>query len=239
MATQGENSPVRLPQRSLLADGVYDIIRENLISGVIVPGSRLNLDSLSREMHVSNTPVRQALARLESEGLVTKEAYRGFTASQLLDSRAIAQLYEYRLILEPPTAARAAQLGSGSKARTLEDLCDRTEIDRLFEGSELEEMAKRDTDFHCTIADLCDNSVISENVRHTLTRMNYYSAYKKNGAWSRTWEEHRRIAKAISEGDAQTAAKNMRAHLKSAYERSTRATARKSSDDETADELLA
>ena len=70
-----EDALGRQPQRTVLADDVYEIIRESLISQRIAPGSRLNLDELARKLHVSNTPVRQALARLESDCLVTKEPY--------------------------------------------------------------------------------------------------------------------------------------------------------------------
>lgn len=219
MASDTDRSVLRMPERSLLADDVYEIIREGLINGTIEPGSRLNLDSLAREMHVSNTPVRQALARLESEGLVTKEPYRGFAASQLLDSRTIAELYEFRMILEPPTAARAALRAAESKASTLEELCEKKRLDGLFAAGEIEEMAQLDKEFHTKIADLAGNSVISESVRNTLARMSLYSGYKHPGAWSTTWEEHRAIMAAIREGNAHDAAEMMRVHLKTAYER--------------------
>lgn len=233
MGSDLEPSLLRLPERSLLADDVYTIIRESLISGAITPGSRLNLDNLAREMHVSNTPVRQALARLESEGLVTREPYRGFAASQLLDSRTIAELYEYRLILEPPTAARAARSSSGEMIETLEALCDKPSIDALFHAGELDEMAQRDTDFHGTIAELAGNRVISENVRNTLARMSLYSGYKHPGAWSSTWEEHRTIAQAIRTGDPHAAGEMMRLHLKTAYERISSTTARLTAESDT------
>ncbi len=233
MASDAENTLLRLPERSLLADDVYDIIRESLISGAITPGSRLNLDNLAREMHVSNTPVRQALARLESEGLVTREPYRGFAASQLLDSRTIAELYEYRLILEPPTAARAARMASEATAATLDALCEKTSIDHLFDAGLMDEMAQRDTEFHSMIADIAGNSVISENVRNTQARMSLYSGYKIPEAWRSTWEEHRMISKAIRDGDPQEAAEKMRSHLKIAFERMSQATTRLASDSHT------
>ena len=59
-----ETGPIelRLPPRSLLADDVYETLRDNLRAGRIPAGTRLNLDQLARDLHVSNTPVRQALA---------------------------------------------------------------------------------------------------------------------------------------------------------------------------------
>lgn len=212
----GEGSALRRPQRNVLADDVYEILRDGLISRRIEPGSRLNLDLLARELHVSNTPVRQALARLESEGLVTKEAYRGFAASRLLDSRTIVELYEYRLMVEPPTAARAAQRRSEEGAVELETLCDADIVTRLLDAPVAEsELPQRDVDFHLCIAREATNRVIVDNLDQTLTRMRTYSGYGQTGAPEEAWEEHRAIAEAIRARDPDAAAQAMRAHLSS------------------------
>lgn len=211
---------LRRAQRSVLADDVYDILRDGLVTQRIAPGSRLNLDQLARELHVSNTPVRQALARLESEGLVEKEPFRGFAASRLLDSRTIAELYGYRLLIEPPTAARAARCRSAAQAAALEDLCDPDTIARLVaDESAAGQLAQKDVDFHCDIARQAGNTVVVENLSQTLTRMTLYSLYGRHGAAAEAWQEHRAITTAISAGDPEGAATAMRAHLKGGLER--------------------
>src|SRR3954453_21778562 len=142
----------RQPQRTVLADDVYEIIRDSLISQRIAPGARLNLDELARKLHVSNTPVRQALARLESDGFVTKEPYRGFAASRLLDSRTIIELYEYRLLIEPATAARAARKRTELQAIDLERTCAEETISGVIaDPVREEELPQLDVDFHCTV----------------------------------------------------------------------------------------
>src|SRR4051812_5975759 len=73
------------PVRSVLADRVYELIKVKLMDNVVEPGARLSIDALSREMDVSATPIREALARLESDGLVVKRAHRGYTAAPRLD----------------------------------------------------------------------------------------------------------------------------------------------------------
>jgi DNA-binding GntR family transcriptional regulator len=211
---RGATSALRQPRRNVLADDVYDILRDGLISRRIEPGSRLNLDLLARELHVSNTPVRQALARLESEGLVTKEAYRGFAASRLLDSRTIVELYEYRLMVEPPTAARAAQRRSDEGAADLEEMCDPKTVKKLLKAPPADsELPQRDVDFHLCIARQATNSVVVENLDQTLTRMVLYSGYGQSGAPAEAWEEHVLIARAIRAADPDAAALAMRQHL--------------------------
>lgn len=210
----GTMSALRQPRRNVLADDVYDILRDGLMSRRIEPGSRLNLDSLARELHVSNTPVRQALARLESEGLVTKEAYRGFAASRLLDSRTIVELYEYRLMVEPPTAARAAQRRTDEGAADLEEMCDPRVVKKLLKAPPAEsELPQLDVDFHLCIARQATNGVVVENLDQTLTRMMLYSGYGQSGAPAEAWEEHLLITEAIRAADPDAAAQAMRHHL--------------------------
>ena len=221
MAPPDAEHSAQLPQvrRNVLADDVYDILRESLTSQRIVPGARLNLDQLARELHVSNTPVRQALARLESEGLVTKEPYRGFAASRLLDSRTIVELYEYRLLIEPPTAARAARGRPDAGADELEALCDPATIDRLVESDPDQQLPQLDVDFHLSIAQLATNAVVVDNLTATLTRMRLYSVYGQSGAAAQAWDEHRAICQAIRDRDQEAAATAMRFHLSNGLDR--------------------
>jgi DNA-binding GntR family transcriptional regulator len=198
----------------VLADDVYQILKESLVSRRIEPGARLNLDQLARGLHVSNTPVRQALARLESDGLVTKEPYRGFAASPLLDSRAIAELYDYRMLIEPPTAARAARRRQEAGLAALESLCDVGEVQRLLADSTAQDtIGKRDIEFHCGIAREAGNGVVVENLAITLTRMMLYTIYHRHGAGEQAWQEHRAITAAIRAADPDAAAAAMNVHL--------------------------
>jgi DNA-binding GntR family transcriptional regulator len=215
-ATQVGLSP---PTRSVLADDVYRILRKSLISGRIAPGARLNLDLLAREMHVSNTPVRQALALLESEGLVGREPFRGYSVSRLLDSRTIADLYDYRLLVEPPTAARAAQQPQHDGLSNLFELCDPHEIDALLASGAVSELGQRDIAFHVGIAQIAGNSVVVDNLAITLTKMLLYTVYDRHGAGELAWEEHRSIIDALATGDSRRAADAMRKHLASGFER--------------------
>ncbi|MDH2393805.1 GntR family transcriptional regulator [Streptomyces sp. HNM0663] len=204
----------------MLADDVYDIIRDGLMSHRIPPGSRLNLDQLARELHVSNTPVRQALARLESEGLVEKTPYRGFAASTLLDSKTITELYGYRLLIEPPTAARAARCRTDAEIAELESLCNSDAITQLVtDDSTPDKLPQLDVDFHCSIAKQAGNSVVVENLSLTLTRMCLYSLYGRRGVAERAWEEHRAIVSAIRAGDPDAAARAMHVHLAAGLDR--------------------
>lgn len=88
-----------------LADRVYNQLRDNIGSHQIRPGERLQEVSLAAQLGVSRTPVREALARLESEGMIVVEG-RGFVVPELTDAD-IEEIYQLRFLLEP-AAARIA-----------------------------------------------------------------------------------------------------------------------------------
>jgi hypothetical protein len=95
-----------------LSDRVYEVLKGQLMDRVLAPGEKINIDLLCRELEVSQTPIREALARLESDGLVTKRALAGYTVAPLLDAEGYDDLFEMRFILEPVAAARAATPGN-------------------------------------------------------------------------------------------------------------------------------
>ncbi|MFF3788152.1 GntR family transcriptional regulator [Streptomyces sp. NPDC001933] len=65
---------------------------------VIQPGARLGIESLSRTLRVSASPVREALARLEVDGLVVKRSLAGYRATELLTGGGVEELFEMRLL---------------------------------------------------------------------------------------------------------------------------------------------
>src|SRR5256885_2577031 len=105
----GRRAGPRLPQRQVLADDVYEPVKALVMDHVIAPGARVSIDGLARQLGVSQTPIREALARLESDGLVTKEPLRGYSATPLLTRSEVDDLFQFRLLVEPWAAARAAE----------------------------------------------------------------------------------------------------------------------------------
>lgn len=92
-------------------DEVYANLVELLLGADVEPGERLRIDALARAWRVSQTPVREALARAEASGLVTREPLRGYRVAPLLSADEFAHLMEARLLIEPYCAARVCELG--------------------------------------------------------------------------------------------------------------------------------
>ncbi|MFI5534060.1 GntR family transcriptional regulator [Kitasatospora sp. NPDC051853] len=210
MADRTAGPPTRrpVPPQSVLAAYVYGTLRADLLDGRIAPGERLNLDGLARRLHVSNTPVRQALAALTAEGLTDRLPNRGYRASPLLDARSIEELYEYRLLVEPPTAAAAALRPGPHRAGELPAL-----VDPAGAGAD---PARRDVAFHLAVARGAGNRVTAAALAQVLGRSCEYQLYAAPEALTRTAQEHLLIARAVVAGEPETARAAMRAHLTSA-----------------------
>ncbi|MDQ7976238.1 GntR family transcriptional regulator [Paraburkholderia sp. SARCC-3016] len=98
-----------------LSGELAERIRQDLLDGVLVPGSRINEVSLSRELAVSRTPLRSALQMLAGEGLLTYTPNRGFTVRAFPLSE-IVDAYEMRALAEGLAARLAAERGLSADA---------------------------------------------------------------------------------------------------------------------------
>ena len=107
-----------LPDRG---QGAYARIRAAIRTGALVPGLRLTETDLAARFGVSRTPIRHAVARLESEGLLTREPRRGLAVTRP-DHAQIIELYVMREILEGAAAHLAAQHATDTEIEAMEEL---------------------------------------------------------------------------------------------------------------------
>jgi DNA-binding GntR family transcriptional regulator len=92
-----------------LSDQLVDVMRQRILTGAAAADEPIRQDALASELGVSKIPLREALTRLEQEGLVRSHANRGYFVRGL-DAAEAEEVYSLRLMLEPDTAARAAAL---------------------------------------------------------------------------------------------------------------------------------
>src|SRR4026209_1976464 len=88
----------RLAQRPPLPGTVYEIVTDLLMTTAFDPGARLNIEELARTLGVSPTPVREALARVEADGLIVKHPGRSYTVAPLMGIEQMRELIELRLL---------------------------------------------------------------------------------------------------------------------------------------------
>lgn len=104
-----------------LGEEAYGRIRGAIRDGSLAPGERLTETDLASRFGVSRTPVRQAIARLEAEGLLTREPRRGLTVTRP-DHQQIVELYVMREVLEGAAARLAAQHASGTEIAAMAEI---------------------------------------------------------------------------------------------------------------------
>lgn len=92
--------PIDESDRLVLSDRVYDAVIDLLISGRVEPGQALRIEHLANLLQVSPTPVREALAKIEATGLVTRVAQKGYRVAPLLAEAQMSELVDARELLE-------------------------------------------------------------------------------------------------------------------------------------------
>ncbi|MEV7038973.1 GntR family transcriptional regulator [Amycolatopsis sp. NPDC051061] len=203
-----------LPGRQVLADGVYEQIRALIMNDGIEPGARVNIDEIARELGVSGTPVREALARLESEELVSRLPLRGYRVTELLNRKEVDDMYALRLLLEPPSAARAASAMSDSHVALLEAelaTCPSAPIEDAY--SDYKALTAHDARLHELILHLAGNVAVEQAFARTHCHLHFFRLNYNQPFGEQTISEHRVIVDALTAGNAAAARKAMTDHL--------------------------
>ena len=209
-----------LPTRLMLTGEVYENIKSQLMDQRIQPGVRINIDKLARQLQVSQTPIREALARLEAEGLVTKEPLRGYSSAPLLDSSSFQQLYEMRLLLEPIAARKAAPSISENDLLILERQVLTMQEVRIGQTyKEYQQFTAADATFHDLVARASGNIFLQEALERLHAHLHLYRLYFHTGVTTETISEHQEILHAFQQHNAEAAAVLMARHLQQAQHR--------------------
>lgn len=212
-----------------LPDHVYDVLLDLLMTGELPPNAPLSIDTVSRELNVSQTPVREALARLEHTGLVERFARKGYRVSSPLSHEGMVELLDARMILETSALSRAMvlyeELLPGLEAAQIEHVA---AADRLAKGGDELDPAlvrtyfTKDWQFHQAILDRCNNRYIGMAVNglaYGLHRMRQTLGTGHSDA-QQAVAEHRTIIDAVATGDRDKAVAALEKHLLSVKERS-------------------
>jgi len=213
----------RLP----LADKMYGVLLEEFLDGTRVAGDDLNIATLSRELDVSQTPLREALARLEHTGLVRREALKGYRVAPLPTDDEVRQLHEARLVLEPAMTVAAGHRASGDFLHDLQ-----RSVDVLVLASETRhdrrtarEWWNADETFHTLIARRSGNVFLADAYAALGGQLQRVRVAAAAGASAldphHSAREHQEIVDALVDTDAERAGALMRAHLEQVRERST------------------
>lgn len=203
------------PSETGAAGDAYQLIYGLLISGEIEPGARIAVDQLVRRLGVSQTPLRQALVTLESEGLVTKTHLVGYRAGELLTRKEFDDLFAVRMLLEPQAAAWAAEHRSEEDILALKALQDEMTTQAAQTGAvPYAQFAQRDGQLHNLIAGVSGNESLRDSVTRLHPHLHLFRLQYNTTVATDALDEHAEIVDAIAAGDGKAARAAMKNHLK-------------------------
>ena len=208
-------------RRISVVDSVYERIYERLMSLAIPPGARIPIDVLARELGVSQTPVREALSRLEREHLVQKAHLIGYSAAPQFNRKQFEDLFDFRLLVEPEGARLAAVNMTSESLGYLEaiaaDMADGgTPVDRT---SRYSRFARIDAHFHDEILRIAGNEVIRTTLYNQHVHLHLFRLLFHTRVTQEALEEHENLLAAFRARDPALAEAAMREHISRSRER--------------------
>ncbi|MCR4430212.1 MAG: GntR family transcriptional regulator [Tepidanaerobacteraceae bacterium] len=205
-------SSVKLDNYKPLRDVVFGAIREAIIAGELKPGERLMEVQLAEEMGVSRTPVREAIRKLELEGLVVMIPRKGAYVAGLSLKEA-ADVFEIRESLEGLAAALAAERITDEELETMEKIL--SSIQKAVEEGDVDTIIKKDAEFHQILFAATRNDRLAQiinNLKEQIDRFRVQS-FTNPARIKNILQEHRGIVNAIKDRNADMAEKLTREHI--------------------------
>jgi GntR family transcriptional regulator, rspAB operon transcriptional repressor len=200
--------------RRKVTDWVYEEVREAIIDLRLKPGEPLREATMAEQLGVSKTPVREALTRLEQEGLVETASFKGAVVSGYSDDD-LREIYELRGLLEGAAARAAAESASAETLDQLRDLTSRSRT--LRDKGKLAELADLLGAFDIVIYQQVENGRIRaliENLQAHLGRIGRLTQ-EIPGRVAASVEEHAAVVEALAARDPDEAERLIRLHIRS------------------------
>ncbi len=190
-----------------LREAVYDRVVSRIRSGEFLPGEAVTEAGLSRSLQVSRTPVREALLRLQAEGVLQSALARGFTIRPLM-RREAADLYPILAVLEGLAVRSIGSLPSAT-AETL-----RATVEELGGCDDPVRRRRLDTAFHATVVSAAGNRHLTELTEQLRTNLSRYELAYMRAVLDRRHadRQHEEILAAMISGDLDRAASLLSGH---------------------------
>ena len=206
-----------------IAEQVYDLLKKKILSQEIIPEERLLETSVSKILHVSRTPVREAFRLLQQDGLVERVPQGGVRVTDL-SLEELREVSALRTVLEVYAAELACENITGEEIAKLENIMKQTE--KMFikesESGEIDvaELSRLNTVFHdiiCNAARSAYLSKILEIVRLPILRFRPFSLTNKTHR-TRGWDEHKVMITMLRERDKKNLKKLVAKHVEDVTE---------------------
>lgn len=193
--------------RISLVDRVVETLHDRIAQGEIVPGETLRIEALAREFGISRTPVREAISKLDAQGIVVRRT--GYAATVFTPLRKeVLEYYAMRIVLEPLAARLALPQVTADVLKQLETLVD------AMDNFEATNWFVLNRDFHHALYTAAERPYLLESIDNLIVRSNpYIRMYFKGHDLEETQRGHRRILDAVKREDADELEQAIADHL--------------------------
>jgi len=204
--------PYERAKKGSVVNGMVQSLADDIVSGRLTPGTKLDAQGIAERFGVSRTPVRETFGHLAAMGLVTHRPYRG-VAVATLSPEALTDLYEAMAELEA-ALARLAALRMNSEQRAALQQLHQNSFNLVRDGN-ADDYSRYNQEFHDLIFQGAQSSQLRQLAETTRTRLAPFrrAQFRMTNRISKSWEEHDAIVRTTLAGDAEAVARLMRSHV--------------------------
>jgi DNA-binding GntR family transcriptional regulator len=201
-------------------DIVYEWLRERILVGGLPPGAEIRQEILAKQFGTSRVPIREALSRLQAEGLIVLRPRRGFAVASL-DQDEIVEVFELRMAVEEHAMRIATKARTEEDVRDVEALLERMETLDPAAPEYLQEWMATNRDFHTRLIESAHRKRLSDIALNLRDAIEPYIRVEANfiGQVGYANIEHRQIVEAFKKNDPEEAARISRKHCESTLTR--------------------
>ena len=195
-----------------LRDVVFKTLRQGILTGELKPGERLMEIHLANKLGVSRTPIREAIRKLELEGLVTMIPRRGAEVAQITE-KSMKDVLEVRKVLDNLSVELACDRITEEEKEMLQSAC--VDFEDAVKTGDFSMIAKTDVAFHDIIVAATRNIRLSQMVNNLAEQMYRYrfEYIKDSTQHNRLVQEHKEICEGIVSGNKEKALEAIEAHI--------------------------
>lgn len=203
---------VKMDEFLPLRDVVFNTLRQAILIGDLKPGERLMEIHLANRLGVSRTPIREAIRKLELEGLVTMIPRRGAEVAQITE-KSLKDVLEVRRALDALSVELACDRINEEELKALDEACNHFEV--ATKTRDPKKIAQADVALHDIIVKATANNRLIQLVNNLAEQMYRYrfEYIKDENSHPQLIEEHRIIYNSILNKDKETAAKTAKIHI--------------------------
>lgn len=206
------NFEVKMDDYLPLRDVVFNTLRQAILRGELKPGTRLMEISLANKLGVSRTPIREAIRKLENEGLVLMTPRKGAEVAEITE-KSMLDVLEIRKALEELTTGLACDRITPEQIERLKEA--ETYFEDMLDGRDITLIAEADVKFHDIIFEATDNKRLINLLNNLREQMYRFRIEYLKGLeyYPKLKEEHNMLIRAIENGDKETAKQVIGNHI--------------------------